>query len=229
MDEDLPVIFLGDNHGDWNELFFRIRKRDIKDCYLISVGDCGIGFLPKQRQLQQINMLHEDFEERNIYFKAIRGNHDDPAYFTGDDRICLEHFELIEDYSTFVYNDQTIQFIGGAVSIDRKGRQQGVSYWKDEAVVLNKEACKEVDILVTHTAPSFCFPQQFNEMVYSWAAEDGRLLKDLIDERALMDEIFNLCKPKVHLYGHFHSSWSETLNGCNHRLLNIDELWELKA
>ena len=159
---------------------------------------------------------------------SIRGNHSDPYYFQGVNRISLSNFQLIEDYTVAEYDGKSIQFIGGAVSIDRTARKEGVSYWEDEAVELDRDKCKEVDILVTHTAPSWCFPQQFNEMVYGWARDDAYLLEDLTDERAIMDEIFKLCKPKLHLYGHFHSSWTEEINGCKHKLLNINETYELR-
>lgn len=226
LDGNKPLIFLGDNHGAWHELYSIVDYKQLKNCYIISVGDLGVGFHNKEYPLYKT--LNSDFKERNINFYGIRGNHDDPSYFEGDERIVLSNFELIEDYSIFEYNNQIIQFVGGAISIDRTGRREGVSYWSGERVNYKPELLKEVDVLVTHTAPSFCFPQQFNEMVYGWAAEDAYLLEDLTDERAVMDEIFKKCKPKYHYYGHFHSSWSEKINGCKHRLLDINELCEHK-
>ena len=100
-----------------------------------------------------------------------------------------------------------------------------VDYIKQAAI---KGMEQKVDILVTHTAPSWCFPQQFNEIVYGWALEDAYLIGDLSNERAIVDEIFKLCKPKLHLYGHFHSSWTEEVNGCKHKLLDINEVWEYR-
>lgn len=227
LNNELPLILLGDHHGDWNELFYRIQTLKLKNCYIISVGDCGIGFADKRKQIKQVEKLNKEFKTNNIYFKAIRGNHDDPAYFKNELRICLENFELLEDYTTYEYNSKTIQFIGGAISIDRTGRKEGVSYWKDEKVTFKKDMCKVVDILVTHTAPSWCFPQYFNEMVYGWAREDAYLLEDLTDERGVLNEICKLCKPKLHFYGHFHSSCLEEFDGCKHKLLDIDELYEV--
>jgi len=224
LDETKQIVFLGDNHGNWTSLFYEIDKKNLKNCYLISVGDCGIGFERKEQQLKTCKRLNDLFAERNIAFKAIRGNHDDPAYFKGSRRIVLDNFELLQDYTVMEYRTKKIQFIGGAISIDRTGRKEGVSYWANEGVVFNKNACTSVDILVTHTAPSFCFPQKFNEIVYGWAREDAYLIEDLTDERAVMNEIFNLCTPEQHFYGHFHSSWSEKINSCTHRLLNINEL-----
>lgn len=228
LNGDKPILFLGDNHGEWNTLFALIDSKSIADCYIISVGDLGIGFkYKKEYEYSQSEKLSDFFKEKNINFFGIRGNHDNPVFFKGKDRICLENFELIADYSVFEYKSKLIQFIGGAISIDRSGRKQGVSYWENECVVFNKEACQKVDILVTHTAPSWCFPQQFNEMVYGWAREDAYLLEDLTDERHVMDAIFKICNPKQHFYGHFHSSRVEKINGCTSRLLAINEIYEL--
>jgi predicted phosphodiesterase len=225
LDGNKQLIFLGDIHGDWPELIYNIKSKNISNAIIISVGDLGVGFNPN-KDLATYEKLSEQFQKRNINFYAIRGNHDDPSAFKGNDRICLDYFELIEDYSVFEHNSKRIQLIGGAVSIDRTGRTVGVSYWEDEGVVFDRDACQKVDILVTHTAPSFCAPQKFNEMVYGWAREDAYLIEDLTDERSVMDEIFKLCTPRVQVYGHFHSNWTERVHGCVFKLLNIDELWE---
>jgi hypothetical protein len=225
FDKTKPIVFLGDHHGVWWELLWELENKKIRDCYVVSVGDCGIGFVDKKTELSRVQTLNEDFKSRNINFLGIRGNHDDPSYFTGAERIQLSNFELIEDYSVYEHNSKLIQFIGGAISIDRKGRQEGKSYWKGEGLNFDKDKLQKVDTLVTHTAPSWCFPQQFNEMVYGWAKEDDSLLRELTKERSVMDDIFEVCKPTLHLYGHFHSSWTEEINGCKHKLLNINETW----
>jgi len=224
LDKNKQLLFLGDNHGNWNDLLYEVESGNISDANIISVGDLGVGFRPN-RDLEQYQSLYEQFKDSNINFYGIRGNHDDPSAFKGDNRICLDNFELIEDYSIFEYNSKLIQFVGGAISVDRTARKVGISYWENEGVVFDKDKLRNVDILVTHTAPSWCFPQTFNEMVYGWAREDADLLEELTDERAVMDEIVKTCKPSLHLYGHFHSSWNEEINGCKHRLLNINEIW----
>lgn len=227
LNKNKPLLFLGDHHGAWSTIFDIIKSKNIENCNIISVGDLGIGFkYKKEHEHKQSEKLNDFFKERNINFYGIRGNHDDPTYFKGDDRIVFENFELIDDYTVAEYGDKKIQFVGGAVSIDRTGRKEGVSYWGDEVVLYKPNECKEVDILVTHTAPSWCFPQHFNELVYGWALEDSYLIGDLSNERAIIDEIFKRCKPKLHLYGHFHSSWTDIVNDCKHKLLNINEFWE---
>ena len=48
LNSDKPILFLGDNHGSWNVLFDIINSKNIADCYIISVGDLGIGFKYKK-------------------------------------------------------------------------------------------------------------------------------------------------------------------------------------
>jgi hypothetical protein len=225
--QELPLYFMGDHHGYWENVFSIIKSHDIRDCNLIHVGDGGEGFLSPEKQLRQFQQINKFFGARGILYKSIRGNHSDPSYFV-DGKFKLSHFELIEDYQVATYKDKTIQFIGGAISIDRTQRVPTISYWEEEEVKFDRDKCQKVDILVTHTAPSRCFPQKFNEIVYNWALRDANLLSDLIEERAVVDEIFKLCQPNLHLYGHFHSSCTETIEECTHKLLDINEFWELK-
>ena len=225
LDKNKPVFYVGDHHGDWKQLEWFINRLEIKNCYLISVGDSGIGFKPKKEQLSDINSLNKKFKKLDIVFMSIRGNHDDPSYYNGADRIKLSNFETIEDYTVMEHNGKVIQFIGGATSIDRSMRKEGVSYWSKEGLDFKGDKLQKVDILITHTAPIWCFPQRFNQMVYDWAKDDSYLLEELILEREVMGEIFKVCQPSLHLYGHFHDSWNEEINGCKHRLLNINEIW----
>jgi hypothetical protein len=224
--ENKPMFFMGDNHGDYERMFSLIKRGNIENSYFIHLGDGGEGFSDTNKQMRQFVYLNDFFKNRNINYMSIRGNHSDPFYFTGDSRIMLSNFELIEDYTVMEYNNKLIQFIGGAISIDRVERIEGKSYWAEELVRLDREQCQKVDVLVTHTAPSHCYPQKFNSMVYNWSLRDAYLLEDLTNERKIMDEIYKICQPSLHLYGHFHYHWTENINGCEHRLLDIDEIWE---
>lgn len=226
--QPIPIFFAGDHHGQYQEIINVADQYQLTDCYIIHVGDGGEGFVTYKKQIKEFEKLNKQFEERKIWYKSIRGNHSDPFYFRGANRISLSNFELIQDYSVFSYKNKRIQFIGGAISIDRTARIKQISYWPDEELECYPEECQKVDILVTHTAPSWCFPQKFNEIVFGWAQQDKNLLTDLKIERQLMDDIFAICKPSLHLYGHFHASWTEIVNGCKHKLLNINELWELQ-
>ena len=146
-----PIFITGDNHGKYDVLFRFIEAYDIRDCILIHVGDGGIGFISAEKQQRQFEHYNDRFKSRGIEYLSIRGNHDDPAYFDGS--VNLSHFKLLPDYHTQIINDEKFLFVGGAISIDRKIRKEGFSYWKDEPFVLDKSKIEECDVLITHSAP----------------------------------------------------------------------------
>ena len=222
---DLPIYFLGDHHGKWSEVFAQIQRHSLDNCILFSVGDAGIGFQTQSAEIEHTQKLNNLFKEKNIQFLAIRGNHDDPSYFEGPKRIDLPYFELLPDYCLLTHNDLTLQAIGGATSIDRSVRVAGVSYWHDEGLYMQSHLIKKAHILVTHTAPLQCAPPTDDAMVRSWSQQDAYLLEDLRSERHLLQEILEKVQPKHHFYGHFHKSHRENINGCQHVLLNINELY----
>ena len=95
LNKNKPLLFLGDHHGSWGTLFDIIGEKNIESCNIISVGDLGIGFkYKKESEYSQSEKLSKMFKERNIHFFGIRGNHDDPYFFKGKNRIVYENFEL---------------------------------------------------------------------------------------------------------------------------------------
>lgn len=219
------VLFLGDTHGNY-DCVKNVCKQTHKTA-IIHVGDIGLGFnsFNTENEILTKKILPWCQENDNDLF-LMRGNHDSKLRFV---EFRMKNFDKIhfpEDYEIVEINNKRFMFVGGAISIDRIGRVPGNSYWADENVVFERDKCQPVDVLVTHTTPSWCFPQTFGEIVYGWAREDAYLIEDLNDERAIVDEIFKLCKPSLHVYGHFHSNWSETINNCKHKLMDINEVWE---
>jgi hypothetical protein len=123
-------------------------------------------------------------------------------------------------------------FIGGAVSIDRCLRVKNIDYWEGERLVCDLEkvkSMKDIDIVVTHSAPNFNIPIGFNGIVHGYAQKDDKILDDIEKERSSLADIFNEIrkhsKPQLHFYGHFHESKSETINDCRHIMLGIGEVY----
>ena len=96
----------------------------------------------------------------------------------------------------------------------------------------------KVDIVVTHTAPSFCHPNgSDNHLVNHYAEIEMQhgedLHAELFLERSEVDEMYNditegwNIKPSYWFYGHFHSSKKQHINGIKFKLLNINELYEI--
>ena len=219
------IYFVGDSHGEFDQLFKALDYFEIKNCLLIHVGDGGEGFSTRAKQLKTFKILNNKFLKRGITYLSIRGNHSDPSYFDGS--INLSNFELIPDYSYRMINNKEFLFVGGAISVDRLYRRDGSSYWSNEKFQLKPESVKSCDVLVTHSAPSWIGPND-KRNIEDFCQKDPTLWEECQHERRLHNALFELAKPKFSFSGHFHSSFLMENNGCEARILNILELFEFK-
>jgi UDP-2,3-diacylglucosamine pyrophosphatase LpxH len=244
------LIFLGDLHSNFNNLRWYIENKKITDATIIQVGDFGIGFNNDKVDNQLLQELNIFLNQKNTNFFAIRGNHDNPKYFKGNH--LLSNLKLLPDYSVITVDDWNILLVGGAISVDRIPRikENGYFkdfnidkqvYWQDEIFTYNDDNknfinnLKNIDIVVTHTAPSKCNPDNslgFNRIVDSFARTDSDLKNDLIEERKLADVFFSDLLSnndiRYHFYGHFHFSNIDSFGRCSHILLDVGEFYQFR-
>lgn len=229
------VVVCGDIHGEFEQLIHMCCvKYGMRDTLVVVAGDCGFGFRGFPYYLNLLHGRHYDRLERsNVYIAFVRGNHDDPFYFSN--RIIFdERFRAVEDYSVLTACGHRILCVGGAVSIDRALRTAGQDWWTDEAPVFSAEAVDSlavnniyIDTVVTHTAPSFC---EFTLPAGLVNSED--LLCDMQQERLTMDWLLECLRRAGHpldrwYYGHFHHSWNADIGGVRYTMLDIMEMKEI--
>ena len=225
------MILLGDIHGNFQCIVNFCYKNELKEpLTLIQVGDFGAGF--SSEFVIDMEHLNDTLSEYNVTLYAIRGNHDDPHYFNGEYE--WSNIKLLKDYTVLVLEGKKILFVGGAISIDRLQRTENRSWWRGEEFVFDPDRLAEyegIDIVVTHNAPWFAYPSNFNNLVMSFAAYDLTLLDDLTRERGSLTEMFNILKEKNNIkhwfYGHFHATKVEIHNDINFNLLGINSLYYL--
>jgi predicted phosphodiesterase len=247
------IYYLGDVHGNINVINQFIKLYNIENAHIIQVGDFGVGFKSIEKEKRLLEMYHTLLVKKNITVWAIRGNHDYKPHFDNDP-FGLSNIKLLPDYSVLELCGKKILCVGGAVSVDRKWRmtklqKQGdhiseigtKSWWPDEVFSLDVDkasSIKDIDIILTHTCPAYCPPDNtfsFGPFVEGIIKETGDtdLKTDLNVERQQMNELFHLLKLngnniEKHYYGHFHASNLTTIDGCEHRMLGVGELWEEK-
>ncbi len=230
------LIFIGDIHGEFDELTHQMSNQNIRNSTFIQVGDFGVGFKKKENEIKQLGKLNDRLRADNNMLYAIRGNHDDPAYFDG--HVKYSNLILLEDYSILEIEGKTILLIGGAISVDRTSRILNKNYWANEGFVLNEEVLmskinqlSKLDIVVTHNAPAEFEPIEMGKIVIEWTARDRQLLKDLKQERANHTALLSILvsqqlKPTYWYYGHFHLGLTKNFKGVNYHLLNCSEFFE---
>jgi UDP-2,3-diacylglucosamine pyrophosphatase LpxH len=80
----------------------------------------SIGFTTPENDMRILEDLNEQLKKKNITMYAIRGNHDNPAFFKGDH--ILSNLKLLPDYTVLDLEGKKILLVGGAVSVDRVPR-----------------------------------------------------------------------------------------------------------
>ena len=254
------IVVSGDIHGDFNQLVFKVCVQyQMRDTLLIVAGDCGFGFEQSGYYEDMARRNAKRLSDANNWIVFVRGNHDNPAYFDG---CTFKHRRMmaVPDYTVIQACGHTILCVGGAISIDRSYRQNQWNheqkrlsrmhpdvpdgrlakqyYWTDEApfyddIRLDKINEKfAIDIVITHSAPSFCQLQNKNFLM-QYASSDEALLDDVRMERETMDALYNRllydAHPLTHwYYGHFHQSWNCAIDGVMFSMLDVMEFREIR-
>ena len=159
------VYVTGDLHGDAEELLRRARPLDREDT-LIVCGDFGLLWKGTRRERLRLDLLNGRLNCRVCF---VCGNH--------------ENFDLLEHYpisgfagglvhrirprichlmrgQVFELEGNTIFTFGGATSIDKYRRIEGLSWWReempsyeelDEGIANLKRYNNKVDYIITHS------------------------------------------------------------------------------
>lgn len=240
------VYVVGDIHGEWALLKYKIKECGITDAIIIIAGDCGIGFEKPQYYKDIYNSMRVQLKKANVILLCVRGNHDDPSYYDGN-AINEPYFKAIPDYSIITVgdNEYNILCVGGATSIDRMYRisydaarleyslSKTKSYWENESPVYSQETLDEmfsdgvrINAVVTHSSPKFA-PLLNKENIENWLIDDPTLEIDINNEREIITKIYNhlVIKDKHNIsswmYGHFHCHEAFTSNeGVNFMMLD---------
>lgn len=232
------ICFVGDIHGEFNSLQGLMKKTNFKDTAYIVCGDIGFGFNKKEYYSKIFNKLSKTASELNCEFIFIRGNHDDKKYFDKRliNRKCFKTIPDYSVIQTPLYNvlciggaisiDRTYRklvlkenalkysiYHGCTPNESEKLCQQ--VYWDDEPCYYDEDKLSQlklnninIDIVCTHTCPSFTKPFGKENIGY-WLSKDENLERDIDNEREVMDKVYNKLKTDGHtldmwFYGHFH-------------------------
>ena len=201
--------FIGDVHGKYTQY-----QRIIDSCEnSIQVGDMGVGFIRHEGPnagTMISNPPHYAMVRGNHRF--IRGNHDNPD-------VCKNHSQWITDGKV----EDDIMFVGGALSIDRDFRIEGYSWWADEElsvnglyVIVDQIAIYKPRIMVTHECPD-----QIADLLMN-----GSKFKDASRTRQAFSSAWEMHKPELWVFGHWHHDYDQVILGtrfiCLNELSTID-------
>lgn len=234
------MIIIGDLHGTYPEILYKIKKFGLEKTSLIQVGDWGLGFQHKALDIKALSQIDNFLREKENYLYILRGNHDNKWFWDYRDTFNFHHLKLVQDYEVIEIENRKVFFIGGGISIDRLRRTIGKDFWPDEEIrfdeSLLKLSCTQgIDIAISHIAPGEAWPYTFDPIVLNFIVKEmeaGRdLAGDLKNERQIMSKIYSSIKAagcKEWYYGHYHESHMEEKDGLIFRCVAIQEMYDTK-
>jgi len=232
------LLFCGDIHDKYDIIPNFIRDQELDTCAVFQAGDFGIGFEPDKTEQKRLGWLNKRMAHSNSDLFVIRGNHDNPKYFDGN--TVLSNVNLLKDYTVININGWNVLGVGGATSVDRTDRgswwhpskkPNGLNdYWKDEVFVLDEDILNElrdIDIVVTHSAPNFCIPLTKGN-IKKWLAQDEELDTDVAIERYHVTQMYGILNKNNRIsewyYGHFHINAKSYDDNTTFTALDINKI-----
>jgi predicted phosphodiesterase len=198
---------IGDCHGLKYDLAIILDALPEDITQVIQIGDLGVGF-------GQGDYWHEDLDRmlKTANAKWIRGNHDNP-------KACKKMSTWIPDGK--IENDW--MFIGGAWSIDYAWRTKNVNWWEDEELsyVELEQLISIYDtvrprVMVTHDIPySVASKLFFSEGSPLYGKRQYKTRTG-----SALDAMFQVHKPELHIFGHWHYDVDEVIDGTRFVCLN---------
>lgn len=210
------VLVIGDVHGKiggYFDLLKDLTKRYSRgeNAYSLQIGDFGFADTYNQRT-KGIERSYRFDDDRHFFFG---GNHDDYDYYHDAKGSLGDYGEV-----PFIPNSF---FVRGARSIDRDKRTAGRDWWPEEELdwkqsrdCLERYIEVEPKYVFTHEGPQFVTEKMFptKETI---STNTGKLL----------DEMFKAHQPDRWMYGHWHETKSQEVNGTVFQCLGELETTEI--
>ena len=209
------LLATGDTHGDWNRIYDFIDKHKLNEesTGIVILGDAGLFWQNNKKDAQEKIAYHEAFNFFHIFF--IDGNHEnfkllkqieiDTATGMGEISEHIHYLPRGFNWQPIVNNKQlNILCCGGADSVDRHLRIEGLSWWSEEAIsaedIKKIDSSIQYDYVLTHCCPIDIFNQ------YKVFLTTLNLNENIIDHNSeiKLQELCNKIVFNKWLFGHYH-------------------------
>lgn len=229
------IFAIGDTHSlDFVDL---LEYYVLDNFILIHVGDAGEGYGGQSlADDYHLGQLEKYCEKNNGKILIVRGNHSNPDYyFPPHWTEKFKHISFVPDYTYLTLNDKKFLFVGGGLSIDRVRSLQEMrdggftSYWKNENFILPEfyHELPKCDVLVTHIPTTKTYPFVGFDRIRYYLLNDPPLEQELVEEKEKAYKLCQQVKPKLSLFGHWHTSHTEEIDGILYKCLDINEVVDL--
>jgi predicted phosphodiesterase len=219
----LPVhiAFAGDWHG--NTLYARAAVRYAAEQgadVILHLGDFGYTF-----EEDYLNSVSDVLTDHRINLLFVDGNHEDHWWLNRQPlyhglRPLRHNIWHLPRGFRWEWNDVRFLALGGAHSVDRQSRRDGVSWWESETInsaraeLTSREG--PTDVMLSHDCPAGVDVPGLNDS--QWPPEEIRAAED---HRQLLRSVVDVVQPAWLWHGHYHTRYTAELP-LNSRVCRVE-------
>lgn len=227
MSEKIPIVCVGDWHGDQNWGIRAIKSAARSGAKtIVHVGDFGLDF-PGPKRGRYESKLNRYLVEYGMTLVLSPGNHDNAETVSRleieDDGLAYfrSNIKILPKGGRTTIDELHIGGLGGAFSIDQAWRREGKDWWPDEEPT-EEEAKRllgggSIDILITHDVPA-------GVPVRSSLNLTPEMRKRAERTRTLLREVVDEVIPSHVFCGHWHQRLIHYLNHADGSETRVDVL-----
>ena len=221
-------IVLGDTHADFGKLNTFINKKRPDNIFIL--GDFGYwpslieekisygwgGHSSVYRKESSNCLAQIKLKDSKLYF--LDGNHEQHSelnqYQDGHIHELQKNIFFCSRGSSITIDGCKILFMGGARSIDKDMRTEGVDWFREETISYadyeRAMGHHNIDIVMSHTAPTYFLSELL----------EGNTAKINDPSCEALSGIFNKYRPRRWLFGHWHFYKEGCYRDCYWKCLN---------
>lgn len=216
MSDPGRIVVAGDWHGNalWAMAAISDAARLLADepqRLILHLGDFGVW--PGPPGQRYAGAVRRACEEAGVIVKFLHGNHDWPGglhRFRSEGREGRPGAHWLPAGARWTWHGREWLALGGAASVDKAARHEGVSWWPEEEIT--EEQAREVteagraDVMVTHDCPAGVRHSYPPRMPSFWNMARSEA------HQALLQGVVDAVQPRWLMHGHLHRAYQRECN-----------------
>lgn len=232
------IVLLGDTHGAVGAHRRATQAaHDAGTKVIVQLGDWGL-WNHTQWGMNFIDTVSAWLEQEDCWLFWIKGNHENHDLLLNSVQNGVRYPDCpvevapriwhLPNGTYFSIGEMSFLVCGGAVSVDKAWRTEGVDWWRDEEITYGdllhctRPEIDVVDVLLSHDAPSHV---PLDTLLDSHHFSLGHKLdNESAGQRKLLAELCDAVQPQFVFHGHYHNYHDTLVNadGYDMRVIGLD-------
>lgn len=160
------IFITGDIHGDLSRVIEFVGRLKLDETNkIIILGDAGLCWRKNKKDLKYNISLWNEYG-RGVHLYFLDGNHENFAILYNlpiDENnmgVISDNIHYLRRGATYTFNNKKVLVCGGADSIDKAIRREGLNWWKGETIsmeTIDAIPASHYDYVLTHCCPRSLF------------------------------------------------------------------------